>query len=96
MEYITSTNGFYLELHDDEVRLFTQHYCSSYPVWLGKNRANMKKFLAALRNSPPTTIVDFLEYVSVYNMSGHRGAHAPQQELLKNKHKRLDKTSVFY
>jgi len=96
MERITPGTGFYLEFNKTEIRLFTQHGCSTYPIWLGKNRAVMKKIVAILREDPPLTLVDFLDMVSKYNLTGLGSNVVIHRELLTKHDKGLDKPQLFF
>lgn len=96
MERITPGTGFYIEYEKEEIRLFTKHSCSVYPIWLGKNRAVMKKALAELKEYPPETLVAFLELISKYKLTGLVGSAVTQTDLLKYRDKSLDKNPLFF
>lgn len=96
MERITPGTGIYIEFDKTQIILFTEHGSSVYPVWLGKNRATMKKAIATLRTSPPETLITFLEFISNYRLTGLIGSFPVQKNLLKYRDKSLDKPQTFY
>lgn len=71
MQQIFRGKNFYIILRKDEI-IFAEKYngVSTYPKWLGKNRAVMRNAQKAIRKDPPKTLIDFLHYVGHFELSG--------------------------
>lgn len=82
MQQIFRGKNFYVILLKDEIK-FGEKYngVTTYPKWLGKNRAVMRNAQKAIRKDPPKTVIDFLHYVGHFELAG---AHAHGESVDKS------------
>lgn len=97
MKIIQSHPSFYLELSPEEIRLCTKEgACSTYPVWLGKNRAVMREAIRYFEKNPPQTLFDCLHLFGHFGLEGQSCGRNPIRELFTKEEKPLDSERVFW
>lgn len=97
MKIIQTHSTFYVELSTDGIILCPKSgICSSYPVWLGKNRAVMREAIAFFEKNPPETIIEFMEVVSKFELNGIMAHTKRIPELFTDPDKPLDETRTFW
>ena len=97
MKIIQAHPTFYVELSPDEILLCPKTgICSSYPIWLGKNRAIMREVIAYFEKNPPQTFIECFEIISKFEMDGLGSSKKPVKEIFTEDDKTLDSPKTFW
>lgn len=97
MKTIQTHAKFYVELSPDEIRVCPKYgYCSTYPIWLGKNRAVMREALAYFAKNPPQTWLECIELLSRLGLNGMSSRQKSIPELFVDPKEDLDNDKVFW
>lgn len=97
MKTFQSHASFYVELSPEEIKVCPKHGVpTSYPIWLGKNRAIMREAIADFKKNPPETFVDCIGRAAHLGLCG-MGSHTPTiPELFTESQKSLDNDKIFW
>lgn len=93
---IQNHEDFYIYISKDNIQVCTRLSCSSYPVWLGKNRAVMRDVIKHLEKNPPDTLVDFLDIVGKFNLHGIGSNEKPNKDFFKKDDNTIDNNKIFW
>lgn len=93
---VLSNPDFYITLSYEEICLFTKTSCSSYPIWLGRNRAIMREVMNYFQKNPPETLYDCLHIIGKFGLSGQGSSRKPDKTRFKKAEKGLDKEQIFW
>ena len=97
MKIIQAHPTFYVELSQEEIFLCPkQGICSSYPIWLGKNRAIMRDVIAYFEKNPPDTLVDCLAMIGKFELNGLSSHREPIPDLFSEGDGGLDTEKTFW
>ena len=97
MKIIQTHPTFYVELSTDEILICPKTgVCSSYPIWLGKNRAIMRDAIAYFEKHPPETFIECLEIISRFELNGRGTRRKGIPELFTEPEKVVDKPQTFW
>lgn len=95
MSVIQKHKTFYIEICPDEIIIYTKYAASSYPYWLGKNRSVMNKACAFLISHPPKDMVEFLDFVSKFELFGSVSMKKANADFFVDE-KIVDKNKIFW
>lgn len=96
MSTIQSHESFYVSLSNEEIIIFTKISCSSYPVWLGKNRAIMRDVVKYFHKHPPETLIDCLSIIGKFGLNGIGSNAKPDPKNFKKSKNTIDNSAIFW
>lgn len=97
MKIIQAHPTFYVELSPEEIFICPkQGICSSYPIWLGKNRAIMRDVISYFEKNPPRTFVECLEIIGRFELNGMGSHRQIIPELFPEDDEALDTPKTFW
>jgi len=97
MKIIQAHPTFYVELSPEEIFICPKKgICSSYPIWLGKNRAIMRDVIAYFEKNPPQTFLDCLAIIGRFELNGMSSYRKSIPDLFSEDDEELDTPKTFW
>ena len=70
--------------------------CTTYPIWLGNNRAIMRNAIALFEKDPPKTFVESIGLAGRLGLIGMSSSHNVIPELFVEEEEDLDSNRIFW
>ena len=97
MRTIQTHTNFYIEMSPEEILICPKFgLCTTYPIWLGKNRAIMRNAIALFEKDPPKTFVESIGLAGRLGLIGMSSSHNVIPELFVEEEEDLDSNRIFW
>lgn len=97
MKTIQTHTNFYIEMSPEEILICPKFgLCTTYPIWLGKNRAIMRNAIALFEKDPPRTFVESIGLAGRLGLIGMSSSHDVIPELFVEEEEDLDNNRIFW